>query len=86
VFKAWEFDYNDGYEPNFPRKAPTAILWHDLVRGREQPGVLYKVTPAGKITLLHTFAGPNGEYPASRKPSSISNSIARNEQNRRRLG
>jgi uncharacterized repeat protein (TIGR03803 family) len=54
--------------------------------GANNLGVLYKVTPAGKITLLHTFAGPDGEYPASRKPSSISNSIARNEQNRRRLG
>lgn len=26
-------------------------------------GVVYKVTPAGKLTVLHTFMGPDGGYP-----------------------
>jgi len=64
VFKAWGFGYTDGYEPNLPTEGTDGNFYGTTVYGgTNNLGVVYKITPAGKITLLHTFAGSDGEYP-----------------------
>ena len=64
AFKAWGFDYTDGYEPNLPTEGTDGNFYGTTVYGGTNDlGVVYKITPAGKITVLHTFAGPDGEYP-----------------------
>jgi len=65
AFKAWDFDYTDGYEPNLPTQGTDGNFYGTTVYGgANNLGVVYKITPAGKITLLHTFTGPDGQYPA----------------------
>jgi len=34
--------------------------------GFASPGTIFKMTPAGKVTTLHTFNGSDGAYPSSR--------------------
>jgi len=65
VFKAWDFDYTDGYEPNLSTEGTDGNFYGTtFYGGTNNQGVVYKITPAGKITLLHTFTGSDGANPA----------------------
>jgi uncharacterized repeat protein (TIGR03803 family) len=65
VFKARDFDYTDGYEPNLPTEGTDGNFYGTtFYGGTNNQGVVYKITPAGKITLLHTFTGSDGANPA----------------------
>ena len=55
----------DGYEPNLPTEGTDGNFYGTtFYGGANNLGVVYKITPAGKITLLHTFTGSDGQYPA----------------------
>jgi len=65
------FDYTDGESPNLPVLGTDGNFYGTTYSGGDatcQCGVIYKATPAGKITVLHKFTGfdgspYDGEYP-----------------------
>jgi len=65
------FDFTDGESPNLPVLGTDGNFYGTTYTGGDatcQCGVIYKATPAGKITVLHKFTGfdgapYDGEYP-----------------------
>ena len=64
--------YNFCPQPNCPDGAPAASLIHasdgnfygtTVMGGASSGGTIFKMTPAGAITTLHSFAGPEGYHP-----------------------
>jgi len=57
------FDYTDGESPNLPVLGTDGNFYGTTSSGGDATcncGVIYKATPAGKITVLHTFTGFDG--------------------------
>jgi uncharacterized repeat protein (TIGR03803 family) len=60
VITIYPFDYTDGYEPNLPTQGSDGNFYGTTQYGGGgtcECGVIYKATPAGKITVLHVFTG-----------------------------
>jgi uncharacterized repeat protein (TIGR03803 family) len=60
VISIYPFDYTDGYEPNLPTQGSDGNFYGTAQYGGGgscECGVIYKITPAGKITVLHVFTG-----------------------------
>jgi uncharacterized repeat protein (TIGR03803 family) len=56
-----DFNFTNGNDPNSPVQGTDGNFWGTTIGGgTSNLGVLYKTTPAGKITVLHNFTGyPN---------------------------
>ena len=53
-----DFNFTNGNEPNLPVQGTDGNFWGTTVGGgTSNLGVLYKTTPAGKLTVLHDFTG-----------------------------
>jgi uncharacterized repeat protein (TIGR03803 family) len=63
----YQFDYDNGYEPNLPTQGTDGNFYGTTQSGGGgtcECGVVYKATAAGKITVLHVFGGdPDGTRP-----------------------
>lgn len=53
-----DFNYTNGNNPNLPTQGTDAIFYGTALSGGSKGlGVAYKITAAGKITVLHNFVG-----------------------------
>ena len=62
------FDYTDGGFPNGLIQATDGELYGTTYYGgahacSETCGTVFKITPTGTLTMLHTFTGPDGAWP-----------------------
>jgi uncharacterized repeat protein (TIGR03803 family) len=69
VISNYAFDCTNGSNPNLPTEGSDGNFYGTTIRGGDAScggcGVIYKVTPAGKITVLYTFtaSSSDGAYP-----------------------
>jgi len=59
------FDFTDGANPLYmsPVQGTDGALYGTTAGGGASPGTVFKITPSGTLTTLHSFGGPDGEDP-----------------------